>query len=309
MPQAKKPDRLRYAANLAAVGALMCIALTWALRRVAGLTLRLLHAGATLANPVGVPEWVMGLWNVVLAGAGALAAFFFVRALVKGSPLAGRVSLAVPRDGHHVAFAAQLSGRQPGTEHGGERAAAHAGRRHKVSGPPDAVQLPEGRGAMVLYFISICVVPAVVEELFVRGALQPMFARWGAWFSILLTSVLFTLMHGDIAQMPAVFLISMVLGITAHASGSLLPGMVMHFANNCMSFCFTWAAQKLDGIGALALTGYLTLVFFLAGAFVHQCFSEKRGMSILAALPRWNDAKNRQKRLSRLASSPLFWWR
>ena len=29
-------------------------------------------------------------------------------------------------------------------------------------------------------------------------------------------------------------------------------------------------------------------------------------MSSLAALPRWNDAKNRQKRLSRLAASPLF---
>ena len=87
VPQAKKPDRLRYAANLAAVGALLCIVLTWALRRAAGLTLRLLHAGATLANPVGVPEWVMGLWNVVLAGAGALAAFFFVRAMVKGLSL------------------------------------------------------------------------------------------------------------------------------------------------------------------------------------------------------------------------------
>ena len=78
MPQAKKPDRLRYAANLAAVGALLCIALTWALRRAAGLTLRLLHAGATLANPVGVPEWVMGLWTVMLAGAGALAAFLWL---------------------------------------------------------------------------------------------------------------------------------------------------------------------------------------------------------------------------------------
>ena len=84
MPQAKKPDRLRYAANLAAVSAMLCIALTWGLRWVAGLTLRLLHAGATLTNPVGIPEWVMGLWNIVLAGAGALAAFFFVRALVKG---------------------------------------------------------------------------------------------------------------------------------------------------------------------------------------------------------------------------------
>ena len=82
--------------------------------------------------------------------------------------------------------------------------------------------------------------------------------------------------------------------------------MVMHFANNCMSFCFTWAAQKLDGIGALALTGYLTLVFFLAALLCTSAFLKSRGMSILAALPRWNDAKNRQKRLSRLASSPLF---
>lgn len=227
------------------------------------MTLRLMHAGATLANPVGVPEWVMGLWNVVLAGAGALAAFFFVRALVKGSPLAGRVSLAVPRDGTMWLLLPSFLGVSLVLNMVVsvlQRMLA-AGTRYQA---PDAVQLPEGRGAMALYFISICVVPAVVEELFVRGALQPMFARWGAWFSILLTSVLFTLMHGDIAQMPAVFLISMVLGITAHASGSLLPGMVMHFANNCMSFCFTWAAQKLDGIGALALTGYLTLVFFLA---------------------------------------------
>lgn len=305
VPQAKKPDRLRYAANLAAVGALLCIALTWALRRAAGLTLRLLHAGATLANPVGVPEWVMGLWNVMLAGAGALAAFFFVRALVKGSPLAGRVSLAVPHDGTMWLLLPGFLGVSLVLNMVVsvlQRMLA-AGTRYQA---PDAVQLPEGRGAMALYFISICVVPAVVEELFVRGALQPMFARWGAWFSILLTSVLFTLMHGDIAQMPAVFLISMVLGITAHASGSLLPGMVMHFANNCMSFCFTWAAQKLDGIGALALTGYLTLVFFLAALLCTSAFLKSRGMSILAALPRWNDAKNRQRRLSRLASSPLF---
>ena len=177
MPQAKKPDRLRYAANLAAVSAMLCIALTWGLRWVAGLTLRLLHAGATLTNPVGIPEWVMGLWNIVLAGAGALAAFFFVRALVKGSPMAGKGSRALPRDGTmglllpgflgvSLALNMVVSVLQ--------RMLA-IGTRYQI---PTAVQLPEGRGAMVLYFIGICVVPAVVEELFVRGALQPMFAHW-----------------------------------------------------------------------------------------------------------------------------------
>lgn len=81
VPQAKKPDRLRYAANLAAVSAMLCIALTWGLRWVAGLTLRLLHAGATLTNPVGIPEWVMGLWNIVL-GRGRRAGGLFLCARI-----------------------------------------------------------------------------------------------------------------------------------------------------------------------------------------------------------------------------------
>lgn len=81
VPQAKKTDRLRYAANLAAVSAMLCIALTWGLRWVAGLTLRLLHAGATLTNPVGIPEWVMGLWNIVL-GRGRRAGGLFLCARI-----------------------------------------------------------------------------------------------------------------------------------------------------------------------------------------------------------------------------------
>lgn len=305
MQQAKKPDMLRYAANLAAVAAALCLGVSWVLRLAAGLSLRLLHAGATLQNPVGIPEWVMGLWNIVLAGAGVLAAFAFVRLMVKGGPLAGRISFSLPQDGTMWLLLPGFLGVSLVLNMivSVLQRMLTASTRYQA---PQAVQLPDDPGATALYFISICVVPALAEELFVRGALQPMFARWGAWFSILLTSVLFTLMHRDIAQMPAIFAISMVLGITAYASGSLMPGVMMHFANNCMSFCFTWAAQKLDGIGALALTGYLTLVFFLAALLCTSAFLKSRGMSILAALPKWNDVRNRQKRLPRLASSPLF---
>lgn len=61
---------------------------------------------------------------------------------------------------------------------------------------PEAIRLPQSGFATFLYFIGMCVVPAVLEELLVRGAMQAVLSRWGTWFSIVVSSVVFTLLHG-----------------------------------------------------------------------------------------------------------------
>ena len=107
----------------------------------------------------------------------------------------------------------------------------------------------------------MCVVPAVLEELLVRGAMQAVLSRWGTWFSIVVSSVVFTLLHGDIAQMPSLFILSVLMGLAAYCTGSLALGMALHFAYNTMSFLFLYAAQKMDGVSAFAFAGYLVAVF------------------------------------------------
>lgn len=124
----------------------------------------------------------------------------------------------------------------------------------------------------------MCVVPAVLEELLVRGAMQAVLSRWGTWFSIVVSSVVFTLLHGDIAQMPSLFILSVLMGLAAYCTGSLALGMALHFAYNTMSFLFLYAAQKMDGVSAFAFAGYLVAVFCV-GAVV--CLAAIRRLGVM----------------------------
>ena len=98
----------------------------------------------------------------------------------------------------------------------------------------------------------------------------------------------------------------MLMGLAAYCTGSLALGMALHFAYNTMSFLFLYAAQKMDGVSAFAFAGYLVAVFCV-GAVV--CLAAIRRLGVMRRfrpIPRVYDPKNRQSRLERLASAPLF---
>lgn len=81
-------------------------------------------------------------------------------------------------------------------------------------------------------------VAGVVEETAFRGYMQSYLERIGPTFAILVTSAAFTLLHGThglaylLAVAPGFFLASVVYGYLALKSGSILPGMALHFAGD-----------------------------------------------------------------------------
>jgi membrane protease YdiL (CAAX protease family) len=81
-------------------------------------------------------------------------------------------------------------------------------------------------------------VAGVVEEMAFRGYMQSHLERIGPTFAILVTSTAFTLLHGThgLAYLavvaPGFFLASVVYGYLALKSGSILPGMALHFAGD-----------------------------------------------------------------------------
>lgn len=81
-------------------------------------------------------------------------------------------------------------------------------------------------------------VAGVVEETAFRGYMQSHLERIGPTFAILVTSAAFTLLHAThglaylIAVAPGFFLASVVYGYLALKSGSILPGMALHFAGD-----------------------------------------------------------------------------
>ncbi len=301
----KKADLLRYAANICAAGILAYFAVGLIARLITRAVFAQFHKDATLESPIAVPEWVLGLVNLLLPALALSAAFFFIRSLAAGGPLAVRIRLHVPRTPQLWLFVPVFLG----ISLLGDLLTSILQRflaAHTRYAAPEAVHLPDSGGALLLYFAGMCVVPAVFEELLVRGAWQQMLSRWGAWFSIVVSSVTFALMHGDAAQMPAVFVQSVMMGLAAHCTGTLSVGIVLHFANNMMAFCFLYASQAMDGVSALAMTAYLVVVFLLAAAGCAAVIYRQRVMRLFRPIPRVYDPKNRQSRFERLATAPLY---
>ena len=301
----KTHDALRYAANVIGMSALLYWGVSALLRWGTGKLFTLFHAGATLESPVAVPEWALGLANLLLPALSLLAAYGFARAATAGGRLAWKLTLKMPHKPVLWLFLPVFLGASLlcdlFTSVFQRFLAAHT-----PYAPPPAVGLPDGGFAMLLYFLGMCAVPALLEELLVRGAMQQMLSRWGVWFSVVVSSVVFTLLHTDLAAMPGLFVSSVLLGLAAYCTGSLAVGIGFHFANNVMAFCFLYATQKMDGVSALALTGYLMLVFVLAALGCAVFIWRNKVMSLFRPIPRVYDPKNRQSRFERLATTPLF---
>jgi membrane protease YdiL (CAAX protease family) len=91
-------------------------------------------------------------------------------------------------------------------------------------------------GRVMLLLIATVAAP-FFEELFFRGALFNSFrARWGLAAGIVLSSMVFGLLHPLPLGFLPIFALALVLSTLAYRRGSLIPGMVTHMLNNAVAF-------------------------------------------------------------------------
>ena len=77
------------------------------------------------------------------------------------------------------------------------------------------------------------------EELVMRGAILRELLKsekLTTWTAIAISAVMFALIHMNPAQMPHAFLIGLLLGWMYYRTGSILPGIAYHWANNSAAF-------------------------------------------------------------------------
>lgn len=84
----------------------------------------------------------------------------------------------------------------------------------------------------VLFFIQIAVLPAIFEELYVRGAVFSFSKKYGKTFAIFASAILFSVIHLNITQSVFAFLMGILLSLLVVKSKSLIPSMLLHFINN-----------------------------------------------------------------------------
>lgn len=87
-------------------------------------------------------------------------------------------------------------------------------------------------------YIVLCLFAPFVEEIVFRGAilkalLHGMNRHWAAIF---VSAMLFALVHANPAQMPHAMLIGLLLGWLYYRTGSILPGVALHWVNNTVAY-------------------------------------------------------------------------
>ena len=88
-------------------------------------------------------------------------------------------------------------------------------------------------------YLSIGLLAPLSEEIVFRGAILKSLlssSRLPAWGAIALSALMFALIHMNPAQMPHAFVIGLLLGWMYWRTGSILPGMAYHWANNSIAY-------------------------------------------------------------------------
>ena len=92
--------------------------------------------------------------------------------------------------------------------------------------------------SIIMYIIYISIIPPLVEEFAFRGIILGSLRQYGDGFAILVSSVLFGLMHENFGQTSFTFILGLILGFLTVRLNSILPAMIIHFLNNFSATIF-----------------------------------------------------------------------
>ena len=143
----------------------------------------------------------------------------------------------------------------------------------------------------IISLVVIALLPAIFEETFFRGGMQNLFTRWfkGPWVAIILTAIIFSLIHLSFYGFLVRFALGMVLGFIFYYSGSLWLNILLHFLFNGVQvtalYIMTMHGTKDKnvednfplwmGLIALALLLYLFKVFKQTSAIKQSQHAEE----------------------------------
>lgn len=167
--------------------------------------------------------------------------------------------------------------------------------------PAQKLEPVDSAPTLLLYFIFSAVVPAVCEELFIRGIVLNLLLPNGRRFAVLASAVLFTVMHTQIQSFIPVFGAGVVLACIYLYTGNIFASMALHFVNNAYSFIMLYMQQRVNGISAVGFSAFVMSVLLVGGgcSWIHL---NKHNINIFDCLKK--EGKN--ARISRFFASPVM---
>ena len=143
----------------------------------------------------------------------------------------------------------------------------------------------------IISMIGIAFLPAVFEETFFRGGLQKLFTNWfkGPFIAIILTSIIFSLIHISYYGFLVRFALGVILGLVYYYSGSIWLNIIMHFLFNGLQVTLLYIYKQDPGKPDIE-TGFnpwfavisFFLIIYLFTRFIKISDASKRQLASIA---------------------------
>lgn len=91
--------------------------------------------------------------------------------------------------------------------------------------------------------LLVAVLPAIVEETIFRGMLYNTYSKRRPLMGIILSAILFGLMHGNLNQLPYTLFLGLVMAFLMEAADSILAPMILHFTLNGTTTLISWFSR------------------------------------------------------------------
>jgi membrane protease YdiL (CAAX protease family) len=104
------------------------------------------------------------------------------------------------------------------------------------------------------------VLPAICEELAFRGYIQWNLGPLGDGKAIWMTGLLFGAMHMSLIRLIPLTVLGLLFATAVQRSGSILPGMFMHFLNNGIVLALNFFGSPAEGVNARLGSGGMATV-------------------------------------------------
>lgn len=158
---------------------------------------------------------------------------------------------------------------------------------------------------LIINILLSAALPAVCEEFLFRGAILSALEPYGTKRAILITALLFTLLHGSIVSAPGIFILGVVMGMIAVYTGSIYGSIVYHTLHNAITMVISYLlpvvettdadTTALEALGSAQMMLGLALDILLcalAAYFLLRALVRRAKQMNLPVYPKRREARN-----------------
>ena len=157
---------------------------------------------------------------------------------------------------------------------------------------PREMVFPQGIVRLAIYYIYVCVLPALLEEIFIRGYVLNALKNYGTAFAVVASSACFALMHASLENFVVYFACGVILAVVYLSFDSLLPAMALHCLNNSVSFFLSYFRLRVNAVSALSMITFVYVFVIFLGFNGHRIL-KKNNMKLTGCISREGDAKGK----------------